>query len=559
VDDSKKEMHCDVLIIGSSMAGACLARHLKLAHPEMEIVAIERKKQFDYGIGESMLEIFWDYAAKDLKLGPYLDSNHLPKNGLRFFFDTPEKNLRLSEMSEMGRGWNDSIPAHQIDRKLFDTDLYEMNVKSGIQVMLGTEARDIHIDRESGHRVTTSDGQVIQCKWLVDAAGLTAPLARKLDLVRPIENHPISSRWIRVSNINALDHLGPDDWRERVNFNSRFLSTVHFMYPGYWFWVIPLNENVTSIGVVWHHKKVDLELKSEADFVAFMRRHTALAELLGDKFEVLDYHGMKKVSRIATQFYSTDRWFLTGMSAAFLDPLFSSGSAFMSDANRMIVDLIETDLAGDRETLKQKVTCYNAHSRWWLDNFLMHITGNYHGSYDLMRQLFEPLLMDYFGLILPTSMSKNWGYDPLVDYGDGTELRAMKSRMIEEGPARTVHRISDELAEFLKQREGLYTNNSSKYFDLKITRDYIKNSLKRGRELSPEVIQNLHNEMLTLAVQLALARMAASTNREVNPSSIPMAVQAVVMERRPLAEVFEKCTQKVRASSEEIPAMASVS
>lgn len=68
---------CDVLIMGASMAGACLARHLKLAHPDFDIVSIDRKKEFDYGIGESMLEIFWDYATKDLKLGPYLDCNHL--------------------------------------------------------------------------------------------------------------------------------------------------------------------------------------------------------------------------------------------------------------------------------------------------------------------------------------------------------------------------------------------------------------------------------------------------------------------------------------------------
>lgn len=102
---------------------------------------------------------------------------------------------------------------------------------------------------------------------------------------------------------------------------------------------------------------------------------------------------------MADQFYSTDRWFLTGMSAAFLDPLFSSGSAFLSDANRMILDLIETDMAGDADTLRNKTIAYNAHSRWWLENFLLHITGDSRGSYDLMRQLFEPLLMDYFGLI----------------------------------------------------------------------------------------------------------------------------------------------------------------
>lgn len=169
---------------------------------------IDRKAEFDYGIGESMLEIFWDYAARDLKLGRYLDCNHLPKHGLRFFFDHPEKNLAIGEMSEMGRTWNDSIPAHQIDRRRFD----------------------------------------------------------------------------------------------------RFLSAVHFMYPGYWFWMIPLDQDVCSIGVVWRHDKApQIDIKGQDDFIAFMREHRALDQVLGRRSEVVDYGGMKNMSPMADQFSSTDR------------------------------------------------------------------------------------------------------------------------------------------------------------------------------------------------------------------------------------------------------------
>ncbi len=462
------------------MAGSCLARQLKLKHPELVITVIDRKQEFDYGVGESMLEIFWDYAANELKLGPYLDSNHIPKHGLRFFFDSPGKDLTLSAMSEMGRAWNDSIPAHQINRKRFDEDLYQMNVKSGINVMLNCSAKEISIDGKLGHSVHTSNGKTIHCKWLVDAAGFNAPVARKLDLVKPIESHSISSRWGRFKNINVIDHMGTQEWRERVNFNSRFLSTNHFMYKGYWFWLIPLEEDLYSIGMVWRHDMADLQIKSKTDFVEFMQSHQAISEILGDNFELVDYHGLKSMSRIADQMYSSDRWFLTGMSAAFLDPLFSSGSAFLSDANRMIVDLIETDMAGDTQALKNKLVCYNAHSRWWLDNFLLHIKGNYHGSYDLLRQLFEPLLMDYFGLILPVSMTRQWGYDPTVDYGDGEKLRRQKTMMIEQGPATRVHHISDELAAFLLEHEGLYTKNHK---ELQPTQPYKrKNSISNGNQ-----------------------------------------------------------------------------
>lgn len=537
---NSSQVDCDVLIIGASMAGSCLARQIKLKHPALKIVNIDRKGDFDYGIGESMLEIFWDYASKDLKLGHYLDCNHLPKHGLRFFFDTPEKNLAVSQMSEMGRTWNDSIPAHQIDRHRFDRDLYEMNLKSGIEVHLNCAAQDIELDRDGGHTVTTSDGRTIRCKWLVDAAGLHAPVARKLDLIKPVTHHPVSSRWARVRHAQLLDFLGDDAWRERMNYNSRFLSTVHFMYEGYWFWMIPLDEEVCSIGIVWHHEKADIDIKGEQEFVEFMQRHTALAEVLGDRFEILDYSGMKLMSRMSEQFYSTDRWFLTGMSAAFLDPLFSSGSAFLSDANRMILDLIETDMAGDQEALRNKTVAYNAHSRWWLENFLLHITGNYHGSYDLMRQLFEPLLMDYFGLILPVSMQRQWGYVP-GQAQDPAELRQMKRAMIDQGPAMLVHQINDQLAEFLKEREGVFSRNAGEFFDLKITRDYIKNSLMRGRTICPDTIAKLHGEMLTLSVNMAIRRMSESTGRAIDERRLPEAVRRIVARDASLHDMYAYC------------------
>jgi flavin-dependent dehydrogenase len=554
--DSAQVKHTEVLIIGASMAGSCLARHLKLQHPDMQIMVIDRKSKFDFGVGESMVEVFWDYAAKDLQLGPYLDSNYISKHGMRFFFDSPEKDLALSEMSEMGRSWSDAIPAHQINRKRFDQDLCEMNLASGIEVVLNCAAEEIEIDADYGHVVKTSRGDSIRCKWLVDAAGFNAPLARKLDLVHPLEGHVISARWGRFRNVNVLDNVGTQEWRERVNFVSRFQSTTHFMYEGYWFWLIPIEEDLYSIGVVWRHDMVDIQIKNGEEFVAFIKGHRALGDILGDQYVVEDFHGHKNLARVSEQFYSTDRWFLTGMSAAFLDPLFSSSSAFLSDTNRMIVDLIETDMAGDKEALRNKVVCYNIHSHWWLENLMVHIKGNYRGSYDLMRQLFEPLLIDYFGLILPFSMARNWSYVPGVDYGDGTELRKQKRMMIEQASAQKVLKIADEVAKFLEEHEGLMCNNVGHYSDLKVTKSYNRHSLARGRTLSEEVIVGLQDEMMSLSIELALTRLAYSTKRHVSKDVLPLAIQAITEDGMSLYKVFETFSTALDMTSDPIYRLA---
>lgn len=176
---------CDLLIIGSSMAGGCLARQMKLKHPDMDIVVLDRKFEFKHWVGESTLESFWDYAVKYLDLGYYLDTNHLYKHGLRFFYDSPDHDLPIDQMSEVGRSWFHSTPAHQLDRKRFDSDLYEMNIKSGIDVRLGVTVRHIELDKESGHLLKTTGGE-FKCRWLVDAAGLASPLGKKLDLIQPL-------------------------------------------------------------------------------------------------------------------------------------------------------------------------------------------------------------------------------------------------------------------------------------------------------------------------------------------------------------------------------------
>jgi len=46
VEDSF-DKSCDVLIIGAGMAGSCLARQLSLEQPELDVIVIDAKTEFD--------------------------------------------------------------------------------------------------------------------------------------------------------------------------------------------------------------------------------------------------------------------------------------------------------------------------------------------------------------------------------------------------------------------------------------------------------------------------------------------------------------------------------
>lgn len=500
-----KPTKCDVLIIGASMAGSCLARQLKLKHPEMSIVMVDRKKQFDHWVGESTLESFWDYAVRHLDLGHYLDTNYLYKHGLRFFFDSPQRDLSIAEMSEMGRTWYHGTPAHQLDRQRFDTDMVNMNRDMGVDVRLSCSVSDIHIDCENGHIADTSQGKFI-CRYLVDAAGLASPLGRKLGLIESIDKrHPISSYWARFKHTANLDLMGDHSWRDRVCNTSRFLSTVHFMYHGYWIWLIPINSETVSIGVTTKNDMVNIDIKDETEFLQFLRSHRCMQQLLENVQQAEDFRRMKRLARRSKQCYSTDRWFITGMSAAFMDPLLSPGSAYLADANRMIGDLIATDMAGNLAEYAQKVDEYNIYSKVWFENFLLHVRGNYHGVYDLHRVHFEALLMHWFGIILPISMSERWRFVAQLFSNEDPEQNNLA---IENSAISVIHHIQDQFHNFLKANDCEFERNSNQFLDIEIGPERMFHTRTMGRHIDVDAVVKVETEMLRVSYRAALSRMA---------------------------------------------------
>ncbi|MET1257094.1 NAD(P)/FAD-dependent oxidoreductase [Aliikangiella maris] len=531
-----QDSHYDVAIIGASMAGSCLARQLKLKHPEYKIALIERKTKFDSWVGESTLETFWDYASNDLQLAYYLDCNHLYKHGLRFCFDSPEKDLKLSEMSELCRKWFHFIPAHQLNREKFDNDLCRMNQEIGVDVKLGCVVQDILIDKDNGHQIATTDG-TIQCRYLVDASGFASPLGKKLDLIVSMdERHPVISHWGRFKNINLIDLQGDEEWRGRTNFTSRALATNHFMYKGYWIWLIPIDEETFSIGVTVRSDLSSVELKNKEEFIEFLQQHACMRELLGDKFELMDYRSMKKLSRQSKQSFSTDRWFMTGMSSAFLEPMLSPGSAYLTDANRMIGEMIEADMQGDMQGFEGRVKAYNAYLKLWYEGFFLHIAGNYHGSYEVTRTHLEALLMHWYGLILPTSYARNFGYCPTMSHLSQEDMNKKAQMMIDESAIQQINRLRGE---FLTLIEGQETRkNKGEFFDIELSKELMKHAKNRGKTLDEQAIIKLDKDMLNVVYRGFLRSLSDKEQLGVSDTKLQDVVNMAIKDKLSLSQSF---------------------
>lgn len=537
---------CDALIIGSSMAGGCLARQLKLKHPEMNIVVIDKKETFDYWVGESTLESFWDYAVKYLDLGFYLDTNHLYKHGLRFFYDSPEHDLPIQEMSEVGRSWYHSTPAHQIDRKKFDSDLYIMNIESGIDVKLGVKVTKIDLAKKGKNIVYTNRG-TFNCRWLIDAAGFGSPLNKQLKLTKSNNNtHPINSYWGRFNNINNLDLLGDEKWRKRVHHTTRTLATTHFMYGGYWIWLIPIDGKKFSIGVTVRTDLAEVCISNQDEFIKFLLSHKCMKQLLGTVAELVDYSQLKGFSRQSEKCFSNDRWFLTGISAAMLDPLLSPGSALLADNNRMIGDLIDTDLAGDSNTFKNKVKAYNAYSKVWQENFFLHIKGHYHDCFDRQRANFETLLMQWFGIVLPISIGEHWGYDPTMPDEQFDLLEQKGIDMLKNSFILKVDRVIEAFHKFLKKRGLEYNNNRGQFYDIEIGTEFMRNTRTEGCDLSETNIMEIERKMLIVATTRALERMAEIESLNTSLVSLARIVDSIIDQNIDLEDGLEILSHEVK-------------
>jgi flavin-dependent dehydrogenase len=393
----------DVAIIGGGLAGALLARQLQRTVPSLCIALFEKSTERSYKVGESLVEIASNHLLRRHHLTRYLYERHLPKNGLRYFFDDEEHGAALHEMSEIGPINLPFHPAFQIDRARMESDLLDMNRADGVHVHTGVRVEEIHLgERGEQHRFAVRDqhsGTPYKCRWLVDAAGRARILARLADLKVSEPEHHVGAVWGRFRNVADVDDLGPEEFRARVRHTSRRLSTIHFWYPGYWIWLIPLRDGVTSIGVVGEPAR-DRNIRTASGFASFLNEHRAVADLTAGA-EMIDCGSYSRIAYGTRRFLHPDRWGLVGEAASSTDPFYSPGSDFIALENDYLTDLIRRDFAGEAAAdLEQRLDLYERFLHFRHEAVMLLYRGLYGtvGSYELMHLKWDLDIGCYYNL-----------------------------------------------------------------------------------------------------------------------------------------------------------------
>ncbi len=394
----------DVAILGGGLAGNLLARQLRRTLPELRIALFERSSSTSYKVGEATVEIAANYLIRKLGLSSYLYECQLPKNGLRYFFDDERRDLPLHEMSEIGTLNLPFHPSFQLNRARMEADLLELNQRDGVQVRRGAGVRAIELgEHGEPHRFEVGDerGKTRgSARWIVDAAGRSGLLARRKGLRFSEASHAIGSVWGRFEDVVDIDTLGPEDFRARVRHTPRRLSTIHFCYPGYWIWFIPLRSGVTSVGVTGDRVARDRELRKPEGFRAFLEEHRAVASLLAPA-KLLDVGSYARIAYGTRRFFDPDRWGLTGEAATSADPLYSPGSDFIAIENDFLTDLIARDFGGEEPSrLAERCDLYDRFMRFRHEATMLLYAGLYDGlgSFELASAKWDFDIASYYNL-----------------------------------------------------------------------------------------------------------------------------------------------------------------
>ncbi|HEX5313597.1 MAG TPA: NAD(P)/FAD-dependent oxidoreductase [Gammaproteobacteria bacterium] len=356
-----KTEHCDVLVIGAGPSGSISAAILQRAGLEVRVVERERFPRFM--IGESLLPKTMEHLDD---AGLFEAANAFGfqvKNGARFIRDGAECMIDFSDCFTPGWTWTWQLPRADFDKLLADEV-----AKRGVRFDYETSVTGVAFDgRDSITTVKNAAGDEseIGARFLIDASGYGRVLPKALDLVLPSDQPPRSAFFAQVA----------DSARPAGNEGTQ----ITFMVPRQdaWFWVIPFSNGATSLGFTGSAGFFEgFANKDEAAF----RRAVREDPHYGERFEGVEYvmaPRFIKAYASAVKRLCGPGYAITGNSAEFLDPIFSSGVAFATGSGALAAKLAIRELAGETVDWERE---YSEHMRSGVRVFRHYVDAWYDGS-----------------------------------------------------------------------------------------------------------------------------------------------------------------------------------
>jgi len=374
------DVNVDVLIIGAGPSGCIAAAYLN--QQKISVKVIEKSKFPRFVIGESLLPRCMDHF-EEVGLLPVLEQQGFEiKRGARFIRGKTICEFDFSDKFSEGYNWTWQLP-----RADFDHIIAQELIKKGVDIVFENEVVHVKFDKDGSSITTIKDkgGEIykIQAKFIIDSSGYGRVLPRLLDLDKPSSIPEHSSIFGHVKDLN------------RPEGKEGTLITFDVLDKDTWFWVIPFSNGNTSIGFVGKTEFINSFIGTSSERLMEMLK---TSEYYYERFKNLEFEFEPKIienySRSVKQLYGKG-YALTGNSAEFLDPVFSSGVTFATESGLKAAKLITKELkneAVDWEVeysnyILEGVTVFSSYVKEWYTGNLQTIFFEGEGNPEIKRQI----------------------------------------------------------------------------------------------------------------------------------------------------------------------------
>ena len=399
----------DAVVIGGSLSGAATATLLLRKNPGLKLLIVEKSTHFTRRVGEATVEVSAFFLGRILGMTQHLNESHLVKQGMRFWFTNNEVDS-LDQASELGGRYQVRLPSYQLDRAVFDEEVLRRACAAGATLLRPASVTKVHLAPSGEQTLTLRTGEsmeTVRARWVLDASGVAALLARQEGWWQSNGAHPIAAAWGRWKGVKDWDgyELAQKypEWA-CAPYGIRGTATNHVVGDGWWSWWIPLKGGDVSVGVVFDQRLVHWPQEGGRlgdRLKQFLMQHPVAREILADAVLIDgDVHWRKDLAYFSTKF-AGDGFVLVGDAAGFIDPFYSPGMDWISFTAVAAAELITAQRRG--ESLTGRIDHHNkafslSYHSWF--QAVYQDKYEYMGEYDLMRLAFLlDLGLYYLGIV----------------------------------------------------------------------------------------------------------------------------------------------------------------
>jgi flavin-dependent dehydrogenase len=325
----------DVAIIGGGPAGSTAATLLSKAG--RRVIVLERDKFPRFHIGESLLPFSMQTFTR-LGLQEKLRAGFLEKFGGEIAEAGGEKAAKFYFKDGFGSRTDRS---YQVTRSKFDKMLLDHAAESGAEVREETLVENFDFDRDGAMLSLRRDAhsrvlgraearlsENIRARYVVDASGRNSVIGNKFKLKKSYQH---------LQKLSLFAHYEGLEREEGIDATlTRMVRTLQS-----WFWVIPLENDRTSIGVVLEAADFKSSgLSAEEFFERAIAEQPLVRNRIGAGRRVSQVYTAADFS-YRSERLTGDRWLLAGDAAGFIDPVFSSGVFLAVLAGEQAADVLD--------------------------------------------------------------------------------------------------------------------------------------------------------------------------------------------------------------------------